>query len=124
MSKTQTTPSARKSGLTANHSQACQAVKEYLQLRGFYFHKHLGGIGQRKGLPDFDAVINGQYIAIEVKTGQGRLSAPQLDERDAILRAGGHYIVGDVEDIIEQLEAIRHECATVRAGAQNRFTCG
>ncbi len=106
---TRTTSLAKTLSSSRRHSLECRALRDYLDLRGFYYHKHLGSVGQRPGLPDFDVVIGGRYIAVEVKTGNGRLSRAQQAEREAIERAGGIYLAGDVETIVAQLENIRKQ---------------
>jgi hypothetical protein len=45
-------------------------------------------------------------VAVEVKTGTGRLSVAQVLEREALLDAGGVYVVaGDVVDLVDALTA-------------------
>lgn len=49
--------------------------------------------GQRKGLPDIQATINGQSVHIEVKIGRDRLSEYQVQVKNEIEASGGLYFV-------------------------------
>lgn len=56
------------------------------------------------GQSDIIAVINGQFIGIEVKTPKGVLSADQILFKKRLENAGGKYIVArsvaDIKDIL------------------------
>jgi len=63
-----------------------------------------------KGAPDIIAVSKGRYIGIEVKRAGKGLSDNQVEFRDALLEAGGTYIVACcLQDV---LSAIPQVCAT------------
>ena len=52
------------------------------------------------GSSDILACIKARFIAIECKTGTGKLSTPQRAFRDAVQRAGGIFIEArSVEDV-------------------------
>lgn len=91
---------------TQAHTAACRAIQEFIFYSGGYCIKQLGGLGQRRGLPDITACVGGRAVYVEVKTGQGALSADQRYERERIERAGGIYILaGGVEDVERRLLA-------------------
>jgi hypothetical protein len=75
---------------------------DYLAVWRCWQMKLLGGLGQRPGVPDLVACIQGRYIAVEVKTGTATLSPRQQAERERIEASGGIYVlahsVDDVED--------------------------
>lgn len=51
------------------------------------------------------AMPNGRMIAIEVKTGSGKLSVEQKRYRDMILRFGGvHILARSVEQVLTELQ--------------------
>lgn len=57
------------------------------------------------GSSDILACIKARFIAIECKTGTGKLSTPQRAFRDAVHRAGGIFIearsVADVRHVLQ-----------------------
>ena len=57
-----------------------------------------------KGCSDIIAVINGQFIGVEVKTATGKQSADQILFQRRLENAGGKYIVArsvvDIKDIL------------------------
>lgn len=63
----------------------------------------------RKGLPDILCCYRGHMIAIEVKTGRGRLTPQQKRELEALRRAGAVVLVGSVEEVIRELENLLGE---------------
>lgn len=89
------------------------AVIQYLQIHfgpRFWHINHLGGLGQRSGIPDILACIGGRFLALEIKspTGKGRLGPQQQEELEAIRAAGG--VAGvvasweELERLLEELE--------------------
>ncbi len=56
------------------------------------------------GSSDILACIRRRFVAIEAKTGTGDLSTPQRRFRDAVIRAGGVWILArSVDDVINIL---------------------
>lgn len=49
-------------------------IKRLLADRGAYYFKHFGCAFSRAGVPDLIACLNGQFIGIEVKRADGKLS--------------------------------------------------
>lgn len=60
----------------------------------------------RKGLPDIFCCYRGQLIAIEVKTGRGRLTPQQKAELDSLRAAGAVVLVGDAQKVIQELRVL------------------
>lgn len=95
-----------KKKLPVRESDIQAAIRDYLRWTGWYVIRHHQTLGSHKGLSDLQAVKNGRTLYIEVKTPQGRLSKHQEAFRDAILAAGGEYIVARcLEDVLEVIGA-------------------
>lgn len=64
----------------------------------------------RYGLPGSTDLIGiragGQFLAIEVKTGTGRLSPQQINFRDMILKQGGLYVEARCVEDVERALAV------------------
>ena len=103
---------------TANGLTKC--VSEYLRLKGYWCERtgnegrvidtrktYTDVIGQQKtigsvkrikssgalGTSDLKAIINGQFIAIEIKIGKDRMSDSQKKYQEQVESAGGVYVV-------------------------------
>ena len=88
-----------------NERDITRAIMDYLLLKGAWVFKVHGHLGQKKGVPDILACLQGRFIAIEVKRPGGKLSEYQEREIAAIERAGGRTIVArDVSDVMDLLE--------------------
>jgi len=104
------------------HTSLVRAVLELLRLRGLVAWQNNTGavnIGRRyvrfgaRGLPDVLAVLpGGRLLALEVKTGGGRLTADQRAARDNLRAAGA--LVWEVRDLGE-LDALLREVLAVTA---------
>lgn len=86
----------------APHTALCNAIQDYILWTGGYVVKNLGGLGVRRGRPDFDACVKGRFVAIEVKTGTGELGRDQIKERSRLESAGAIYIEARSVDDVEQ----------------------
>lgn len=64
-----------------------------LKQAGVWCYKVHGSAMSRAGVPDLICCVNGSFVAIEVKTEEGRVSVRQRVEVEAIKRAGGHAVV-------------------------------
>ena len=58
---------------------------------GAYVRKINGNLFQHPGIPDIICCINGKFIGLEIKTGNGKTSLIQQLEGSVILAAGGIY---------------------------------
>lgn len=85
-------------------------IIEYLRLRfgpRFWYVNHLGGLGQRAGIPDLLCSIDGRFVALEIKSpsGKGRLGPRQAEELEAIRKAGGTAeVISSWDDLDRVLE--------------------
>lgn len=76
----------------------------------FWYINHLGGLGQRAGIPDLLCCIDGHFLALEIKSPsrQGRLGPKQKRELEAIRQAGWKAVVvatwEDLDEVIRALE--------------------
>ena len=91
------------------HTIHARTIVRYLQKRGAWVARLRGTWGQRKGLPDILACWQGRLIAIEVKTGRGRLTPEQRREHEALRAAGAVVIVGDAVQVVQELERLTQE---------------
>lgn len=109
------------------------SVAQYLDLAlpagSVWFHVPNGGSrnkieaaklkrhGVKAGVADCIIIMDGQVIAIELKTAKGRLSAGQKIWRDAFQQAGGHWhLARSLDDVQKILKAHR------KAQDENRNT--
>lgn len=89
-------------------------ITDYLKLRGVWFAKMHGHLGQIPGIPDLLFCWRGRFGSIEVKVPrslntqkqrEGFLSPAQRKQLDAIARADGIAIVATrLEDVMVVLE--------------------
>lgn len=81
------------------------AIKQYLQLKGWYVIRHQQGLGCHKGLSDLTAIKDGKTIYIEVKKPGGTQSWAQIEFERQIKDHGGTYFVAtSVEDVQREVE--------------------
>jgi Holliday junction resolvase len=75
-------------------AQLQKKVEAFLRSQGLWFVKYWGG-GQftKVGVPDILACVNGQFVAIELKTETGRLSKLQEYNLAKIKESGGQALV-------------------------------
>lgn len=59
----------------------------------------------KRGSPDVVLLKDGQFIGLEIKTKQGRISDAQREAQKAIQACGGqYYVVRNLEEVINILE--------------------
>ena len=84
------------------------AVIKHIHDRGGYCVKVQSA--SRNGVPDILASYRGRFIAVEVKTSEGKLSKLQTYNLEQIVNANGEIIVArsvdDVADRLNQLDRI------------------
>lgn len=86
-------------------SKIKKQIKEYIRKVGGYITPIPGGAYGDNGAPDLVACINGRFVAIEAKAGQGEQSPWQKLRQKQIENAGGVYIVAyGVEDVVDAIE--------------------
>jgi hypothetical protein len=82
-------------------SEIITAIKAYLKTVPdcFYWKEH-GGVYSQSGIPDLIVCLKGRFIAFEVKTEKGKVSALQEITLRRIRKAGGiAEVVRSVEDV-------------------------
>lgn len=78
-----------------------KAIK-YLKERSIYYIKVHNNGYMRKGIPDLIICYGGQFIAVELKSLQGKVSSSQAIELDAIVRSNGQaYVINSIEEFTE-----------------------
>lgn len=85
-------------------------IKEYLSERGAYVETIFGGGYQSAGVPDILASYKGRFLAVEVKSpnGKGVASDIQILKIREIRQSGGVGLFADsmedVEKVLEQMD--------------------
>ena len=101
-------------------SEIQKQILDWLKLQsgGFFFRTNNIGVplhgesgGYRpspvKGLADIIGVFKGHFIAIEVKTRKGKLTANQIEFLNNVIGGGGHAIVArSLETVIDYITHI------------------
>jgi len=78
-----------------------------LALPGCWWRNNIGGIGQRRGIPDLEVMYQGRPFFIEVKTPKGRLSPYQERELAWLKESGVEVLVArSLEDVVEFFEGV------------------
>ena len=82
-----------------------QRVRKILDNAGAYHFNPFGGGYGRAGIPDIVACINGYFLAIECKAGNGKTTALQDRELEDIRAAHGvTLVVYDTDADMERLD--------------------
>lgn len=91
-----------------NEQTIQKKIIKHLESIGAYVIKIV--VAQRSGIPDLICCYRGKFIAFEVKSKTGKVSALQSYNIQKIKEQDGHAFVvrsvEEVKDIIKQLEAI------------------
>lgn len=88
--------------------RAClQYLKAKYGRRIWYFSVR-GGIGQRPGIPDVMAILDGRGFGLEFKNGnKGRISDYQKEELAGITAAGGvALVIREIDDCIDYFKGL------------------
>lgn len=76
-----------------------------MKQQGIYSIKIVSG--NRGGLPDIVACVNGKFVAFEIKRDGAKLTALQACNREQIEQAGGKFfIANNLQDIVQILREI------------------
>lgn len=84
-------------------------IKKYLKSKGIWYVKYFANGFTKVGIPDLLAVVNGKFVAIEVKAEKGKLSTLQRYNIEAIKMCGGIALVlrpsgfEEFKNLIEEL---------------------
>lgn len=82
-------------------SKVKQKVKAILTKYNAWYCMPVGGLLGRAGVPDFLVCCNGQFIGIETKAGNGKLTALQRLTLQQIAEVGGLAIVINEKNLHE-----------------------
>jgi Holliday junction resolvase len=81
-----------------------QSIRNLLRNLGVFHWKQIGSLGSPKGIADIIGIWEGKFLAIEVKTENGKLSTYQEDFLSAVKANNGIGIVArSVDDVIDGL---------------------
>lgn len=86
-------------------------VKPFLKslYKCWFFKVHGGSMFQVAGIPDIVGVVNGKFIALELKAQNGKPSPLQLRNIDLISKAGGYAKIvypSNWEEVRKELEQL------------------
>lgn len=84
-------------------SYILHAVRQYLELGGWFVVRHQAGLGTYPGLPDLQAIRGGRVVMVEIKTLTGRLSACQEAFKLVWEAQGGEFFVARSSEDVEHL---------------------
>jgi len=85
-------------------------IKDMLDEHGAWYVKYFANRNTRSGIPDILACVNGEFLAIEVKSDSGHPTELQLHNVELIRKAGGLAFVvypsgfDQLVNIVERLE--------------------
>lgn len=84
-----------------------RAIQKACKARGAFAFKIHGGPTMMVGLPDQIMCYRGQFVAMEVKMPEGKISNIQERRLQEIRSAGGHaFVVRSVEDATDALDDV------------------
>lgn len=90
---------AERTGNTGTYVQG----KKYKAVNGFKMQEkgmYIKGQGTN-GTSDIKAIINGKFVAVEIKYGKDRMSKAQINYKNEVEQAGGKYlIVSHMNDLL------------------------
>lgn len=87
-------------------------VKQYLKSKGIWHVKYFANNFTPIGIPDILSVVNGRFVAIEIKAEKGKTSVLQDYNINEIKRCGGIAIVlrpSQFEKFKETIEALLND---------------
>jgi Holliday junction resolvase len=80
-----------------------QQIRDYLDIKGWYYFPVVQGYGSRPGVSDYIAIKNGQIIFIEAKSTNGKQSDQQVEFQKIVEKNGYEYILTfSVDDLVER----------------------
>ncbi len=81
-----------------------KGIRDYLKLRGIWHYKQWQGLGSLHGISDIIGILNGRYLAVEVKGLNKIPSEKQQAFLDRVTDEGGiGLVVHSVEELISEL---------------------
>jgi len=96
---------SRSGAAKQTEAEITRAIRGALKALGiFHWKQWQGPMSQPKGVSDIIGIFEGKPLAIEIKTGRGRLSEYQQAFAETWQREGGIFIEArSVDDVIEGL---------------------
>ena len=82
-------------------------IKKYLTINKQWYVKYFANGFTKSGIPDILSVVNGHFLAIEVKSETGKPSELQLYHIEKIKQAGGHAVIVKPSQFEELKELIQ-----------------
>jgi hypothetical protein len=90
-----------------SEAELTRATRKLLDYLGAWQMKVHGHLGQRPGVPDIIACIQGRFVAIELKGARGRVTPQQEQEIRRIRAAGGIAgVARSLEDVVTLLQEV------------------
>lgn len=74
-------------------------IKDYLEANHYWYMKVWGGSGVKKGVPDIITVINGYFLSLEVKRGDGKGRITPVQKKNADEIKCNHGVPVFISDI-------------------------
>ena len=84
-------------------TQIKKQIKDYIRSIGGYVATVPGGAYGTNGTPDLIACVNGRFIGIEGKYGDGTQSGWQITRQAQIEAAGGIYLIAYSADYVRTM---------------------
>lgn len=79
-------------------------IRQLLNTQRIWHYKHWQGPMGEKGISDIIGCFKGRFLAIEIKTENGKVSEYQQRFIDNVNEAGGlAFVARSIEDVIEHL---------------------
>jgi len=75
------------------------AVKQWLDLKGYFHFPLTAGMGSYRGAPDRMAIKDGRVYALEIKKPNGKLTPHEEEFAKRWRENGGRYLWGTLDDI-------------------------
>lgn len=94
--------------MTAPEARIKTEIRKYLSSQKIFWSSVQNGFGAKPGDPDLICCIDGRFVAIEVKTPEGRQSDIQKQRELEIMDSGGWYFVVRSLDDLKSILSIRN----------------
>lgn len=91
--------------MTAPEARIKTEIRKYLSSQGIFWSSVQNGFGAKPGDPDIIICLDGRFVAIEVKTPEGRQSDIQKQREKEIRDSGGAYFVVRSLDEVKMLKS-------------------
>ncbi len=87
-------------------AEITKSIREYLKFKEIWHYKQWQGLGSLHGISDIIGILNGRYLAIEVKRAGKIPSDKQQVFLNRVNAEGGIGLIArSVEDVMVQLRA-------------------